>query len=1095
VRLQRSRARARIPTHHAGIDVAALLTVRSLLLDSALSDPVPPDSGLFGPITIEAPLGSTHGARCDPCRMRIAILGPVLVEHDGAPREVAGGRLQALLARLALDAGRAVSPAALAEAVWDGDPPRDEQHALQSLISRLRRALGDAALVVQDPAGYRLAVAPEEVDVARFQRLARDGAQALAGGDAHAALRSLTEALGLWHGVPAADALRLEDLRLQARVDRLAASARLGHAAHDVPELAELAAGHPLDERIAALRVRALAAAGRQADALAAYEQARAALDTELGAVPSAELQAAHLAVLRGDPPAPAPRRARGNLPAARTSFVGRDDDLRRAEELLARHRLVTLVGTGGAGKTRLALEVAARADVPAWLVELAPLGDADALAPAMLGALGLSAATLPDRRAMAADAESRLLDALSSGDTLIVLDNCEHIVVPAARLADRLLAGCPGLRILATSREPLAIGGEALAPVGPLDTPAAVALFADRAASAAPGVVLDEGLVADVCRRIDGLPLAIELAAARLRSMPLDQLAARLHDRFRLLTGGSRAAAGRQRTLRAVVDWSWDLLGEPERRVARRLSVFSGGATLDAAEAVCAGDGVAADEVFEVLCSLVDRSLLQVDGAGEPHWRMLETIREYAEEEAERAGELLALRQAHAGHFARLVAEADRRLRGAEQVPWLARLRADRDNVLSALRFLADMGDGHAALRMALGLLWFWALTDGREEAVTWLRLALAADTEPDPLDALLAGAIVAWAGVGEPAPAEDGGMERALALLAEADLGDRPLLAVAAPIVAAVTGHERESEHLLARLDTHADPWVRAMSPFIHAQIAENEGRLDEMAGRLDVALERFRATGDRWGTAAVLSELAALRMVGGDLAGAEVALSETEALLGELGASPNTSMIMLRRADLRARQGDVEGARAVLAGALEATGPQEDRIFVRVMLAALTARTGDRDAARALREQALRDVHALRGHRPDHAHQRAIVFGMSARMVAEEGDLERARELLVLAFDATGTARDLPIAGRVGEASAVLALQLGRPADAAEMLGASIRLRGTEDASHPETAALLARLRDALDEEALTARIAAGRALDREAALARLDPATLG
>jgi predicted ATPase/DNA-binding SARP family transcriptional activator len=1026
--------------------------------------------------------------------MRIAILGPVLVEHDGAPREVAGGRLQALLARLALDAGRAVSPGALAEAVWDGDPPRDEQHALQSLVSRLRRALGDPALVVQEPAGYRLAVAPEEVDAARFERLAREGSRALAAGDATAALRSLTEALGLWRGVPAADAMRLDDVRLQARVDRLAASAHLGRAAQDVAELAELAAEHPLDERIGALRVRALAAAGRQADALAAYEEARAALDEELGAVPSAELQAAHLAVLRGDRIPAAPQRARGNLPAARTSFVGRDADLRRAEELLTRHRLVTLVGTGGAGKTRLALEVAARAEVTAWLVELAPLGDADALAPAMLDALGLSAATLPDRRAMAADAESRLVDALSSGDTLIVMDNCEHIVVPAARLADRLLAGCPGLRILATSREPLAIGGEALAPVGPLDTPAAVALFADRAASASPGFVLDEELVADVCRRIDGLPLAIELAAARLRSMPLDQLAARLHDRFRLLTGGSRAAAGRQRTLRAVVDWSWDLLGEPERRVARRLSVFSGGAPLDAAEAVCAGDGVEPEEVFDLLCSLVDRSLLQVDGAGEPRWRMLETIKEYAEEEAERAGELLALRRAHAGHFARLVADADRRLRGAEQVPWLARLRADRDNVLSALRFLADTGDGRAALRMALGLLWFWALTDGREEAVAWIRVALEAEPEPDPLDALLAGAIVAWAGVGGPPVGEDGGMERALALLADADLSDRPLLAVAAPIVAALTGHDQESKDLLAELEAHPDPWVRAMSPFIHAQIAENEGRLDEMADQLGVALERFRATGDRWGTAAVLSELASLRMLSGDLDGAEVALGETEALMEELGSGPDRGMIILRRADLRARRGDVEGARALVAGALETRGPQEERIFMRVMLAVLTACAGDRDEARMLREDALRDVQGLSSQRPDHAHQRAIVFGMSARMVADEGDLPRARELLTLALEATATAQDLPIAGRVGEASVVLAARLGRPVDAAEMLGASMRLRGTEDATNPVTASLLAELRDALGEEAMAAAIAAGRALDRDAALARLDPATL-
>ena len=398
----------------------------------------------------------------------------------------------------------------------------------------------------------------------------------------------------------------------------------------------------------------------------------------------------------------------------------------------------MTLVGTGGAGKTRLALELAARVPGTSWLVELASLGDGESLAPAVLGALGLREATLPDRRTAAADAESRLLDALGVSDALLVLDNCEHIVVAAAELADRLLAGCPRLRILATSREPLGIGGEALAPVGPLEEEAAVLLFAQRAASATPDFALDETtapIVADVCRRIDGLPLAIELAAARLRSMSLQELSDRLHDRFRLLTGGSRAAAGRQRTLRAVVDWSWDLLSEPERRLARRLSVFPAGATLDAVEAVCAGDGVDADEVFDLLCALVDRSLLGVRGAGTSRWRMLETIREYAEEEAERAGELQGLREAHAAHYTALVQQADEHLRGPDQLPWLARLRDDRDNVLSGVRFLGETGGAATALRTVTTLLWFWALDGNREDALAWLRFALSAEGEADPL------------------------------------------------------------------------------------------------------------------------------------------------------------------------------------------------------------------------------------------------------------------------------------------------------------------------------------------------------------------------
>ena len=766
--------------------------------------------------------------------MHVSILGPLLVEHDGAPREIAGGRLQALLARLAIDAGRPVSHGALADAVWEGDPPRDVQHALQSLVSRLRRALGDPALVVQEAAGYRLALTPDSVDALRFERLAREGAAALRAGDPARAGRLLAEVLDLWRGEPVADAMRLNDVRLAARIDLLTAAAEQGAAAEHVAELTELADEHPLHERLGALRMRALAESGRQADALAAYEALRAALDDELGATPSAVLQEAHMAVLMGEvavAPAPPPR---GNLPAARTSFVGREADLQRASDLLSRHRLVTLVGTGGAGKTRLALELAARAPGTSWLVELASLGDGESLAPAVLGALGIREATMPDRRTTAADAESRLLDALGASDALLVLDNCEHIVVAAAELADQLLAGCPRLRILATSREPLAIGGEALAPVGPLEEESAVLLFAQRAASATPDFALDETtapVVADVCRRIDGLPLAIELAAARLRSMSLQELSDRLHDRFRLLTGGSRAAAGRQRTLRAVVDWSWDLLSEPERRLARRLSVFPAGATLDAVEAVCAGDGVDPDEVFDLLCALVDRSLLGVRGAGTSRWRMLETIREYAEEEAERAGELASLRAAHATHYTALVQQADAYLRGPDQLPWLARLRDDRDNVLSAVRFLGETGGGATALRTVTTLLWFWALDGNREDALVWLRFALSAEGDADPFDRLLAEAIVAWSDPDEQPVDPRETVKQAAELLDGVDVTGRPLLAIIAPIVTLMAGDQERGDAMLTALDESPDPWLRAMAPFARGQIAENLGELGEM------------------------------------------------------------------------------------------------------------------------------------------------------------------------------------------------------------------------------------------------------------------------
>ena len=760
----------------------------------------------------------------------------------------------------------------------------------------------------------------------------------------------------------------------------------------------------------------------------------------------------------------------------------------------------MTLVGTGGAGKTRLALELAARAPGTSWLVELASLGDGESLAPAVLGALGLREATLPDRRTAAADAESRLLDALGASDALLVLDNCEHIVVAAAELADRLLAGCPRLRILATSREPLGIGGEALAPVGPLEEEAAVLLFAQRAASATPDFALDETtapIVADVCRRIDGLPLAIELAAARLRSMPLQELSDRLHDRFRLLTGGSRAAAGRQRTLRAVVDWSWDLLSEPERRLARRLSVFPAGATLDAVEAVCAGDGVDADEVFDLLCALVDRSLLGVRGAGTSRWRMLETIREYAEEEAERAGELRGLREAHAAHYTALVQQADAHLRGPDQLPWLARLRDDRDNVLSGLRFLGETGG--ARDRAA----------DGHDAPVV-----LGARRQPRGRARVAALRAVGRGRGGPVRPAARPGDRRldrpgrAAGRSARGRRGRRPSCSTAPTSPAGrCWPSSRRSSRSSAATRSAA---TRCSTPGRAARTrgcgrwrrspAGRSRRTSASSGRCastsSVAIERFRAAGDRWGLAASLSELGSLHMLDGDLDAAETALAESERLLAELGsglAERDDDHAARRSPDAsrrpRRRPGPPPG------GAARAPAAQEERQMLMIFLAGTTWRLGDLETARALRDEAMREVDDASPARPDHGHQRAIVYGFAARLTVEDGELDAAREQLGRAYQAAVASRGSADRGsrRRGRRRCWRCAP-EQPEVAAEMLGACMRLRGTDDLHNPETAAILDELRAALGDDAADAAIAAGRALDRAAALARLDPATL-
>ncbi|WP_207928920.1 BTAD domain-containing putative transcriptional regulator [Actinomadura sp. 6K520] len=575
--------------------------------------------------------------------MRFGVLGPVEVRAGGVAVPVGGPGVRALLAMLLLDAGRTVPAERLIDGMYGEEPPDGAANALQSRVSRLRRALGDADLVEGRPAGYRIVADPDAVDAHRFRRLAADGRRAMADDAFPRAAGLFDEALGLWRGPALADvrapfaaaqAARLEEERASVVEDRGEAALRGGDAGAVVPVLRGLVDAQPLRERARALLMRALHACGRQAEALAVFEEGRRILAEELGADPSPELAGAHVAILRGEARGP-----RVRLPAPLTSFVGRAEELRLVGGMLAAGRLVTLLGPGGAGKTRLAVEAARRAGGEVCFVDLAPV-DADEVPQALLGALGLRAAGMRPVPGGPAGTEERLITALDGRPTLLVLDNCEHVVAAVAGLTHRLLVACPELRVLATSREALGITGEALRPVPPLEPPPegapdgeaaaypAVRLFLDRAAAVRPGFVLEGDAVARICRALDGLPLAIELAAARLRSLPVEQVAARLDDRFRLLSRGDRTAAPRHRTLRAVVEWSWGLLDAEEQILARRLTVFTGGFTLEAATGVCdLGD------TDELVAGLADKSLLQADGS---RYRMLDTVRAFC---AERLG------------------------------------------------------------------------------------------------------------------------------------------------------------------------------------------------------------------------------------------------------------------------------------------------------------------------------------------------------------------------------------------------------------------------------------------------------------------------
>ncbi|MFF7255434.1 AfsR/SARP family transcriptional regulator [Streptomyces microflavus] len=732
--------------------------------------------------------------------MRYCILGTTrALRDDGTAVPIGGARLRALLTVLALHPGRTVPAGVLVGEVWDGDPPADAAGALQALVGRLRRVLGRSA-VESVESGYRLAAPPDAVDLHRFERLAGEGSRALEEGDPVKAVTVLDEALALWVGPPLADlpdraapASRLESRRLGARRARLEALRLLGRADEALWELAALCAAHPLDEPLQALRIRALRDAARTAEALAAYDEVRTVLSERLGTDPGPELRGLYGELLHQEaapaapqpsqapeeppvpgkqptrpppPPSspPAPSRllpsppASGNLRARLTSFVGRDPDIAALREDLTRTRLVTLLGPGGAGKTRLSQETAeAVADAwpdGVWLAELAPVDDPAAVPEAVLSAVGardtvLRGAGAEELRAFtehgAGDPLVRLTEYCSRRRMLLLLDNCEHVVDAAAALADHLLTHCPQLTVLATSREPLGVPGEFVRPVEPLPDPMALRLLAERGAAARPGFRTDTdeataAACAEICRRLDGLPLAIELAAARLRMLTPRQIADRLDDRFRLLTSGSRTVLPRQQTLRAVVDWSWELLDGAERAVLRRLSVFAGGCGIAAAEEVCAlpapADGLAVGplDVAALLGSLVDKSLV-VAAPGEDaemRYRLLETVGEYAAERLAEAGERDAVERRHLVHYREFARTTGPKLRGAGQRQAIELFRREYENLRTALRHAVAAGEEQEGLCLVLSLSWYWMIRDLNADARQWAEAVAALGPDP---------------------------------------------------------------------------------------------------------------------------------------------------------------------------------------------------------------------------------------------------------------------------------------------------------------------------------------------------------------------------
>jgi predicted ATPase/DNA-binding SARP family transcriptional activator len=996
---------------------------------------------------------------------------------DGSLADVPGARLRGLLIALALETGRVVPKATLVDWIWGEHPPADATNALHRLVSRLRKVLPEGSVEGQTD-GYRLTVEPDAVDAVRFERLITAGQ--VRNDDDSQRIRVLREALALWRGAAMQDVglpdsgafdaavTRLEGLRLTALEDRFDAEVGLGHGAELVTELADLVAAHPLRERLVAALMRALVVAGRGNEALLVYQHTRGALADALGVDPSPELSALHVALLRGDVGRREEKR-KTNLRAELTSFVGKDADVAAVRELIDDHRLTTLIGPGGSGKTRLATETARTllGDLPdgVWLVELAAIGADGDVAQSTLAGLGLRDALLG--AAPNADLTDRLIAAIREREALLILDNCEHVIESAAAFAHRVLGECQRLRILATSREPLGITGEALWLVEPLDVPKgdagpgeiesspAVQLLRDRAGAVRKDLTINAHTLSTmvrICRALDGMPLAIELAAARLRTMSIDQLAGRLDDRFRLLTGGSRTALPRHRTLRAVVDWSWELLTDAERIVLRRLSVFSGGASLEAAERVCAGDAVEREQVLELLTALAEKSLLLTEGDSAPRYRMLGTIKEYAEHRLAEAGEPDVARHAHLAYFTELAETAEPHLRRAEQLEWLAMLGAEHDNISSAMRGALADGEAHAAMRLAAAAGYYWWLSGHKTEGI---ELLIAATKMPgevaDEIRAMVYTLVVTFmtSGLGDQYQAEEW-IHKAYRF-SQRSQHRKPLLGLVAPLERML---EAPGEILPAfePLLDNEDPWVRALARLQLGKMRIMLGRDGRDADAyLEMALAEFRALGERFGISFALRELADRIATRGEFAGACELFDEAATVVTEVGAIEDVIRMRSRQAQLYWLLGDEESSAAAIAEA----GRCAEQVTWPNSLAELALAKAELARWGGNTDEAYRQLGiatTMLGDEAEQANIRAVIQDLLGYLA---GDLSEARTHRAAACEAAAEAGNAPNIAQVLVGVADLALRRDQYEQAARLLAASAAVRGLRDRSHPDVA----------------------------------------
>ena len=973
----------------------------------------------------------------------VSVLRGVAVRRDGESVEITGFRLRALLALLAVAPGAVRRAEYLADQLWNGEPP--SANALQALISRLRRVVG-AESVVSRPSGYLLDVDPALVDLTRFEQLAELGTP-----------QAAREALALAGPEPLAEFA-------------------------DVPDLAGLA--RVLETECGRL--------SRQA------EQAPPAFPT-----PAPQPTSVTTPVLAPFP-APSPHR-----------LIGRDAVLSEIQDRLGRTRLLTLTGAGGSGKTSLAKAVAT-AHGAAHVAELAPV-TAQAVEAEVYAAVGgretvLAATTERTRLTATWDDAARLLDALGDRTALLVLDNCEHVIDAAAGLAAKVLAACPRVTILATSREPLGVPGEQRLPVAPLAVPppgsaegrlvsySAMQLLLERGRAVRPGLGAsgeDGAALAEICRRLDGIPLALELAAARFTALTPRQVADRLDDRFRLLTTGARTALPRQQTLRAVVDWSWDLLSTGERELLAVCGVFAGGAALEDLEGVC---GLDALDVLDRIDRLVAKSLVLAEPAPAPEggdlgmrYRLLETIREYALERlAERGGEDRA-RARHAHYFADLAERGDPQLRGPGQVEWLYRLDAAEDNLRAALNWALDAEDADCALRLCNGLGWY-SLTRGKQfdlnrtPKVIELADRLGAPRDSAYLRVLTFDALHAF-DRGVPPAVAVAQLDRALTLAREG--GWRDALYSLAEIGGTMfTGSgpgalEAVFERELTRLAEAGDEWGLAALRMLRGKVFIDEPETAEALTAL--ALAAFQRLGDQWGIVNCGQTMAMLESQRG---AHREALAAIEAVLPAtrlIGSSSDEMMLLVMAANEYDSLGEPGQAARMLERAQEVSRLRlEDHanIYMMTYECVRARRSGRLDQAQHWLDEVVRTA-----GKSFIGPVQALLATQQAWIMLERGDFADAEAQLCTAFEySLASHLDRPDLGAAIEARAALELARGEAALAARLHGLYTVARGRElpASATPDLAQTAREARAELGDEAYGAAFEQGRAVAADAVL---------